>query len=847
MTQIYADSTDPFVSDVLRVNTVVNLRLTQVPTTRAMLITEGRDTAGDGLGHIYIWESESVEDDDGESVIQITGETVGRWIRIITGTASPETPLSGMGIIAKPLEKVGEVFDAVHLNGVRDIQIMGGYAVTASTVGSGQGDVSVWDITGNNPVRVGSCPSPAGLGGAYSLQLSGRYAFVTVSNSSRIAVIDWHDPSDPQVIALLTEPVELPQTRRSKISGRYLYITTTGDIVTHMGGALGIIDMSDPLHPAITFAKTGTEMGDAEWFNDCHEVDLDGGYLYTTSPSTNSIQCVDITDPSAPFVVSSLRRDDLFPQILSLAASEGYVYTIVPNTSLFQIIDYADPYNPVLRGSLIDPLFDGVVDPDDPELDFSGIRSVRKWGNYVSVLTQDADDSIIVIDVSDKDDPFVVGTVSIGGNGNLREHQVIGHRCFTVQPSGYIKVFNISGINVTNIETGNIKAERGHFQNLEVNESIKVKGAIRADRDIHARDLSAEKSVTAHTADIFNANVTGTLRVEGAFQPSGINTDTYDALVISGAPEAFWKFADTVCAVTAVDSSGNAHNSASVPGVTFGQPALQFDERTSASFSSASSSRVTVSDVAALRTGAGDATWVFTLKVDDDVTCGLYRKGPLGFANGMRIGLVDASTLRVEINGTFDEQFAVPFADGEVHRLTVLLDNGTNVRVRVDAADIDTVAIGAVTLSATDTIAIGANTTTGTQPFDGWLGKVALYTRLITDEEDLNQYNAQRGNLDIYSKSEVDLLIAGLNGSKTFNPASIAAGATETTTVTVTGAVAGDFAIASFSDVATANADKVQLAAKVSAADTVSVTFTNTHSAAVDLASGTLRARVLEA
>lgn len=82
--------------------------------------------------------------------------------------------------------------------------------------------------------------------------------------------------------------------------------------------------------------------------------------------------------------------------------------------------------------------------------------------------------------------------------------------------------------------------------------------------------------------------------------------------------------------------------------------------------------------------------------------------------------------------------------------------------------------------------------------------------------------------------------------SKTYDPASIAAGAVTTTTVTVPNASIGDVALASHSDSSTSNADKVEISAKVTAVDTVTVFLRNNHSSAVDLASGTLRVVVIK-
>ena len=79
-----------------------------------------------------------------------------------------------------------------------------------------------------------------------------------------------------------------------------------------------------------------------------------------------------------------------------------------------------------------------------------------------------------------------------------------------------------------------------------------------------------------------------------------------------------------------------------------------------------------------------------------------------------------------------------------------------------------------------------------------------------------------------------------LRASATFDPANLADGAGETTTVTVTGAVLGDFAEASFS----LDLQGIIMTPSVSAADTVSVRFQNETTGAINLGSGTLRVRV---
>ena len=78
---------------------------------------------------------------------------------------------------------------------------------------------------------------------------------------------------------------------------------------------------------------------------------------------------------------------------------------------------------------------------------------------------------------------------------------------------------------------------------------------------------------------------------------------------------------------------------------------------------------------------------------------------------------------------------------------------------------------------------------------------------------------------------------APLTSSATFNPPSVASGASTTTTVTVTGAKLGYRSAASFS----LSLAGMTLESFVSATDTVTCVFSNLTGGAVDLASGTLK------
>lgn len=81
-----------------------------------------------------------------------------------------------------------------------------------------------------------------------------------------------------------------------------------------------------------------------------------------------------------------------------------------------------------------------------------------------------------------------------------------------------------------------------------------------------------------------------------------------------------------------------------------------------------------------------------------------------------------------------------------------------------------------------------------------------------------------------------------LEGSATWDPASIANGAEAATDVTVTGAALGDFALASFS----LDVTGLVLDAQVTTANTVTCVLANNTGAAVNLSSGTVYVKVFK-
>ncbi|WP_199614644.1 hypothetical protein [Paenibacillus alkalitolerans] len=89
--------------------------------------------------------------------------------------------------------------------------------------------------------------------------------------------------------------------------------------------------------------------------------------------------------------------------------------------------------------------------------------------------------------------------------------------------------------------------------------------------------------------------------------------------------------------------------------------------------------------------------------------------------------------------------------------------------------------------------------------------------------------------------SETALFTKVFNGTTTIDPASIAAGAQATAAITVTGAALGDYTLVA----PPYDLQGIQMSHSVTAADTVTIVLRNGTAAAIDLASGSWKAKVL--
>ncbi|MCB1045367.1 MAG: hypothetical protein KDC35_20665 [Acidobacteria bacterium] len=250
--------------------------------------------------------------------------------------------------------------------------------------------------------------------------VSGDYAFVVCGISDDLHVIDISSPSSP----FLVSSTLLSGASAVEVCGRLAYVAS-------QTSGLSILDVSDPKSPDIlvqnyTVALSGN-------------MRVSGSYAYFTSPTSSWFRIIDVSNPVAPAMVSSLTYGGGQPGVLDVAG--GFAYIIDGSLNTLRIVDVRDPATPTNRGVVttgeapreirvrgryaytvdsfdeILQVFD-VSDPDNPAhvVDFTiGTEPISFdfMGDYLCVVDRNSDD-VKIIDISDPTQPSLVAALVLG-------------------------------------------------------------------------------------------------------------------------------------------------------------------------------------------------------------------------------------------------------------------------------------------------------------------------------------------------------------------------------------------------------------------------------------------------
>jgi hypothetical protein len=217
-----------------------------------------------------------------------------------------------------------------------------------------------------NPVEVAALENSVLQGTAERVVLgdappgrSGQaYAYLTVREGG-LRTLDITDPVHPHPVGAYTPPAGA--IRGVAVARRYAYAwgTTEGRQGKEV---MYVIDLADPTRPDLVASvelpdQTSSDVPLEAWSSD---VALAGDYAYVTMAisdfgyrrSSGSLHVIDVSDPTQPWLVSSLDvPDEVFAMVVSDGAAGGgrYGYLAAKNEGLW-VVDVSDPIQPQLVG-----------------------------------------------------------------------------------------------------------------------------------------------------------------------------------------------------------------------------------------------------------------------------------------------------------------------------------------------------------------------------------------------------------------------------------------------------------------------------------------------------------------
>jgi hypothetical protein len=173
-------------------------------------------------------------------------------------------------------------------------------------------------------------------------------------------------------------------------------------------------------------------------------VDVSGKYAYVASYDDNSLSVFDISDPSKPALASSVKLQayegkDYGAFCVFVSGNFAYIYD---DGGVLLIYDISDPAGkgPQLTGKV-------VIGP--PE-DYRAADS--RWGGVfvegiIAYTVDEVSDALTVIDVSDKANPAIIGSISGAGSPNYLDNP-----CFVTVSNGYAYIASGSDDALTIID-----------------------------------------------------------------------------------------------------------------------------------------------------------------------------------------------------------------------------------------------------------------------------------------------------------------------------------------------------------------------------------------------------------
>ena len=427
--------------------------------------------------------------------------------KVGVGTTSPQQALHlTKGSLLQTIETnpavVGSITDATLLDGAFSVFVSGKFAFV-SALNSNR--LTIVDVSSTTPVIVSSLNDATNFNGISSVYVSGKYAYVTALTGGRFTVVDITNINAPRVIGSIADATKLAGAQGLYVSGKYAYVTGTTN------GYLNIIDISNPTSPTIVgFINNTTQIGQAR------NVYVSGRYAYIAVENNSRLTIVDISNSTSPTIVASLNDGTNLNGASVVYVSGKYAYVGLNVGTRFTIVDVSNPASPTVVSSLNNS-------------NFNGTKAVQVSGRYAYVSNFGS--NLTIVDVFNPNNPVIVGSVSDSTNLNgVRGAHVVGKYAYMVASTGdSLAIVDLPGSEFASANIGLINSNQ-----------ISVSENIYADNNLHVGNglnVGSGGIFTRGPLSVYLSSTTQTNAISGFFEGRvGIGTTSpSQSLSVQGA------------------------------------------------------------------------------------------------------------------------------------------------------------------------------------------------------------------------------------------------------------------------------------------------------------------------
>lgn len=326
--------------------------------------------------------------------------------------------LAGTAAAATEPAVVGSVSNSASLSGVTSVAVSGSYAFAASYWA---GQLNVLNISNPaHPTLVAATPSMPGMTDATNVTVSGGFAFVTSKNRNAsttsnddgtgdsLTVVNVSNPLAPSVIGTVHDSGNLFGAYALAVSGHYAFIASQGllggqpAIPDTSRGSFSVIDLNHLAGGVVAHIDNASLSGAlVNGLDHATSVAISGNDAYVTAYADSRLTTIDISTPTSPVVVASLRNTASLAQPNDVATQGSYAYVVNQISAGMElaIINVSNPAALAVVSTLTDDTL------------LKGAYRVRVRGNLVYVSGNNAS-SVAAIDVSNPSAPRVAGSVT---------------------------------------------------------------------------------------------------------------------------------------------------------------------------------------------------------------------------------------------------------------------------------------------------------------------------------------------------------------------------------------------------------------------------------------------------